>query len=933
MDLGGYQAIVPGHPEKSELVKRITASDPDEKMPPVASGKKLSESEVALLQNWIRQGASYARHWAYVKPVRPMLPSVRRKSWAKNEIDYFVLARLEKEKLKPSREADRAALLRRLALDLTGLPPTLEEMTEFLKDQRADAYERLVDRLMAKSSFGEHWARLWLDEARYADSAGYADDPARTIWAYRDYVIRAFNGNKPFDEFTIEQLAGDLLPEPTEEQIIATAFHRNTMTNNEGGTNDEEFRNVAVVDRVNTTMAVWMGETMACAQCHTHKYDPISNEEYFKFFAILNNTEDADRGDETPIYSIWTAEQKVQRARLEKEIAPLEKVVATVTPALQEAQAAWEKDFPRDLKWETLSPSEMKTKSGAKITKGENGEISVEKKDKTDVYSLEIPVSGRPALAVLRLETFPDSGHGGGNFVISRLLATNGTNGISFASAIADYAQEKFEAQSIIENKDTKKKGWAVGGQTDKAHALALIPQGATEIEGPLNIAIEQLSEHEYHTLSKFRLSYSAHPRAAEFTKTPPNMIALLQKGERTEAERAELTKYYLTIAPLIEKERNQLAALKKEYGGMKPVTTVPVLRELVSDKHRKTKIQLRGNYLNLGDEVSEGLPAAFHPMPAGLKPNRLGLAKWLVDPNNPLTARVTVNRFWEALFGIGIVRTSEDFGMQGDAPSHPELLDWLATEFVANRWDVKHILKLMVTSAAYRQSSRVTPELLAKDPDNRLLARGPRFRLSAETIRDQAMFVSGLLSPKMYGPPVKPPQPKLGLSAAFGSATDWETSAGEDKYRRALYTTWRRSNPYPSMATFDAPNREVCTIRRERSNTPLQALVTLNDPVYVEAAQALARRMNAAGPKPEEKIRRGFELCISREPTDRERKEILDLHDKTKARFANDPEKAKSVATKPLGAAPEGTDVADLAAWTVVANVLLNLDETLMQR
>jgi hypothetical protein len=776
MDLGGKQAIVPGHPEKSEVVKRITSTDQDEKMPPPESGKKLTQVEITQLQNWIKQGAAYTKHWSYVKPVRPTLPKVKNASWVKNDIDFFILDRLERETLKPSPEADRAALIRRVSLDLTGLPPTPEEVTEFLKDKKPNAYGRLVDRLLAKESFGEHWARWWLDQARYADSAGYADDPARTIWAFRDYVIRAFNKNMPFDEFTIEQLAGDLLDNPTEEQLIATAFHRNTMTNNEGGTADEEFRNVAVIDRVNTTMSVWMGTTMGCAQCHTHKYDPITNEDYFRMFAILNNTEDADRSDESPYYTIWTKEQKERRGRLEPQIERLQKTVTTITPELEKAETDWEKNLADELQW---------------------------------------------------------------------IRSTN--------------------------------------------------------------------------------------TREQKFANVREDIFQMLRT--RKHYDRDVVKKYFLTITPALKDERKELASLKKEYDAMKPVTTVPIQRELVSDKRRKTHMQVRGNYLVLGKEVTEGLPPAFGVPVREDHLTRMTLAKWLVSPDNPLTARVIVNRLWESIFGIGIVRTSEDFGLQGEAPSHPELLDYLATEFMREGWDMKHMLKLMVTSAAYRQSSRVTPELLAKDPENRLLARGPRFRLSAETIRDQALFVSGLLSAKMYGPPVKPPQPKMGLNAAFGSATDWDTSAGEDRYRRALYTTWRRSNPYPSMATFDAPNREVCTVRRDRSNTPLQALVTMNDPVYVEAAQALARRMIAAGATPEEKLRRGFELCISRAPTKAETTKVLELFENARLRYAYSPQDAFNVATKPIGEAPKGVELADLAAWTVVGNVLLNLDETLMKR
>ncbi len=1088
VDLGGYRAIVPGQPGKSELVKRVTTKDLDEKMPPPKSGKHLTPAEVALLQAWIRQGAGYSRHWSYAKPVRPGLPRVQNKALAKNEIDFFILDHLQREKLKPSPEADRATLIRRVSLDLTGLPPSLDELRQFLDDRKPAAYERLVDRLLAKETFGEHWARLWLDQARYADSAGYADDPSRTIWAYRDYVIRALNRNKPFDQFTLEQIAGDLLPEPTEEELIATGFHRNTLTNNEGGTSDEEYRNVAVVDRVNTTMAVWMGTTMACAQCHTHKYDPITQEEYFRLFAILNNTEDADRTDESPLLPLYTAEQKQQRQQLNEQIARLEKITQTATPQLTAAQADWEKGLAQDLKWDLVIPTKVKSKSDAVVTRNPDGDIRVARGGKTDVYTLEALVTANTTLTALRLETLPDDalpakgpGHADGNFVISRVLATitppagmqlsgrylrieipgkekilslaevqvfqgsnnmalageatqsstasdgpaklaidgntngrfaeakstthtetstdpwweldlktvqpvdrvvlwnrtdgetaarlsgfklalldekrepvwqqevkdapnpnsefavSGTRAITFAATYADFAQEKFEASNILDNKDVKEKGWAIAPQFGQAHALTLVPKSPVELlaNSTLTLTIEQLSKQEYATVGRFRFATTADPRAAEYGRTPAPILAILKKTSdaRSDADRGEVTRYYLTVAPALATERGQLASLRKQVEELKPYTTVPIFRELAGDKRRKTHLQHRGNFLDLGQEVTEGLPLAFQPVPDGVTPNRLALAHWLVDTNNPLTARVAVNRLWEAVFGIGLVRTGEDFGLQGEAPSHPELLDWLATEFMQQKWDTKQLLKLMVTSAAYRQSSRVTPDLEIRDPENRWLARGPRFRLSAEMIRDQAMFISGLLNDKMYGPPVKPPQPKLGLSAAFGSGTDWETSPGSDRYRRALYTTWRRSNPYPSMATFDAPNREVCTVRRERSNTPLQALVTLNDPVYIEAAQALARRMHEAGPAPADKARDGFLLCLSRPPTTAELSKTLELYEKARERFVSDPDKAKDVATKPIGAVPEGADVAELAAWTLVGNVLLNLDETLMKR
>jgi hypothetical protein len=784
----GHIAIVPGAPEKSEMVSRITAGDPEKRMPPVATGKKLSPAQMESLRKWISEGAAYTAHWAYVKPVRPSPPETQDQAWPHNPIDRFILARLEREGMKPSAPADRYTMIRRASLDLTGLPPTPKEVDAFVNNPNPNAYEQLVDELLKKKTFGEHWARMWLDLARYADSAGYADDPPRVIWAYRDYVIRAFNENKPFDRFTIEQIAGDLLPDPTEEDRVATAFHRNTMTNNEGGTDDEEFRNAAVVDRVNTTMAVWMGTSMACAQCHHHKYDPISQEDYFRFFALFNNSKDADRSDEAPVRKLYTPTQKQELARAQTEAWELDRKFKTPTLESLQQQAKWEADFPLQLIWQ-----------------------------------------------------------------------------------------------------------WAVA-----------------RVSAPLTV----------------------NERAAQYADPAALVLDVIElpAATRNETQQAILSEWYRRhIAPELKHDRDRYAELQKEIAEIEP-NTVPVMRELESEQRRKTHVQLRGNFLALGEEVTEAVPAIFNSLPEGSTPNRLALARWLVDENNPLTTRVIANRFWEQIFGIGIVRTSEDFGSQGDLPTHPELLDWLATEFAASGWNVKALLKLMVTSATYCQSSRVTPELLERDPDNLLLGRGPRFRMTAEEVRDQALFVSGLLSRKMYGPPVRPPQPSLGLTAAFGGSLDWKTSEGEDRYRRALYVEWRRTNPYPSMATFDAPNREVCALRRPRSNTPLQALVTLNDPVYVEAARALGSRMAQTKGTDESKAACGFRLCLGRLPRDQELKRLVGLYETAQSEYGSEPEMAGQMAMEPGRVPPESEDTIELAAWTAVGNVLLNLDEMLMR-
>jgi len=1085
-DLGdGAMAVVPGNPEKSLLMTRVRSTNPDEVMPPKSTGKKLSPHEVELLNDWIKQGAKYASHWSYSKPVRPELPKVQAASWPRNEVDRFILARLEKEALKSSVEADRYALVRRVSLDLTGLPPTIEEADAFANDADPRAYEKLVDRLLAKPAFGEYWAQLWLDLARYADSAGYADDPPRTIWLFRDYVIRSLNENKPFDQFTIEQIAGDLLPAPTDDQLIATAFHRNTLTNNEGGTNDEEFRNVAVVDRVNTTMAVWMGTTITCCQCHNHKYDPISQEEFYKLFAFFNNTEDADRANEAPLFSMYIDEQKRKRSEWQAEIAMLEPVLKTATPELKAAQLKWEESFPLNLTWRGLKPSLVKSQANVEAKIDDAGAIHVAGGAVNDTYTVDIPLEAS-SIRALRLEALTDialpgkgPGHAGGNFVINKvsalmtppegssitgrfvrvelpgkskflslaevqvfqgaenvalkgeakqisvdfggsaILAIDGnTNGhyyeakstthtaagddpwwevdlkseqkfdrivvwnrtdgagerlvnfkliilndkhepiwqkdvapqpnpnaefsvngqrvVDFLVALSDYSQSGFEAANVLNNKDPKAKGWAVGGGIGQPHSLTLIARGPVEVSAgaTLTVSIEQQTSHANHTLGYFRLSATDEARVEDWAKTPASVIDALQvaAGSRSPQQQEAITQHFLSIAAELEPTRKQLAGLQKQLTDLKP-ETVPIMKEMTSNR-RVSKIQHRGNFQDLGADVTEGTPVVFPPLPPDVPRNRLALAKWLIDDNNPLTARVIANRYWEQLFGIGIVATSEEFGTQGDQPFHPELLDWLATEMMRLKWDTKAFLKTLVMSATYCQSSKVTPDLQHRDPDNRLLARGPRFRLSAETLRDQALVVSGLLSPKMYGPPVKPPQPNIGLSAAFGSGIDWQTSGGTDKYRRGVYTTWRRSNPYPSMATFDAPNREVCIVRRGRTNTPLQALVTLNDPVYIEAAQALARRLvSCGGATVADRAGYGFRLALSRPPQEAELVRLVKLYEQSLARFSQNAEEAKRMATEPLGAPPQDANIAELAAWTVVGNVLLNLDETLMKR
>ncbi len=705
-DLGGYAAIVPGDADASELILRV--SDADDPMPPEEHGHRLSDEEIELLRTWIDEGAVFEQHWSFIRPQRFGLPDVDNVQWATNEIDRFVLARQQERGLVPSPPADPARLIRRVALDLTGLPPSREQVDRYLANETLETWEQIVDELLQDPAYGEHWASMWLDLARYADTVGYAGDEHRTIWPWRDWVIESLNDNMPFDQFTIEQLAGDLLPHASDRQRLATAFHRNTLSNNEGGTSDEEFRVVAVKDRLSTTLNTWMGLTVRCAECHSHKYDPVSQHEYYELLAFFNQTADADRPNEAPSLTVYKEHATVQ-----------------------------------------------------------------------------------------------------------------------------------------------------------------------DDLDRQIDLLLDQLASRE---LTRQSLADAA--------------------------------------AELLELGR-----------GLDHPVRVPVLAELDDTNRRVTHVMLRGNYQNPGEVVEARVPKAFHGLPENLSRDRLGLANWVIAPENPLTARVTVNRIWAQLFGRGIVVTQEDFGTQGSRPTHPQLLDWLAVDFRENSWDIKRLLKQIAMSSTYRQSSALNREIAAADPDNLWLARGPRNRLPAETIRDQALAVSGLLSRQMYGPPVYPPNPIKQVVNAFKGAEVWQTSTGPDRYRRAIYTFLKRSQPHPLFETFDMSTRDVCSLRRIETNTPLQSFMTLNDEAFVEAARALAIRMLEEQATAMQVVR-GLELALVR-PADKQQVSVLlDLHDRVLAEYRDRPEAAANL----IGQVdlPEDTSPAHLAALTVVANVILNLDEFL---
>lgn len=1076
----GNIAVVPGKPEESELIRRLITDIPEERMPPEETGNHLTPEEVATLRRWIEQGARYDPHWAFVKPVEPAIPAVRDSAWPRNPIDNFVLAELEAHGRKPNPEADPYTLLRRLSLDLRGLPPTPEEVQEFVKDSSPDAYEKWVDRYLADPAYGERWARVWLDLARYADSAGYGSDPLRTIWRYRDWVIDAFNRNLPYDQFTIEQLAGDLLPNPTLDQKIATAFHRNTMTNTEGGTDDEEFRVAAVKDRVDTTFQVWMGLTMGCAKCHSHKYDPVSMTEYYRVFAIFNQTADNDQPSEAPVIAAPTPDILRQTERIETRIAELRRELEKPRSDVAEEQAAWEARLRADADWVVLKPDEARSHGGATLKPLDDSSLRAEGPNpERDTYTVSA-VTTLPGVTAFRLEVIPDpmlpnQGAGrasDGNFVLNQFTVTaepadrpnqkpiarfvrielpgqnrilslaevqvfrdginvalkgeakqsstafdgparlaidgntdgnyqnksvthtnaeanpwwelrlaeavpveeivlwnrtdgalgnrlanftisllddsrrvvwqetrsdfpnpsmslspSGKRSVKLTRAFADFSQYEFPITDALTGKG---KGWAVGPLVKSPHVAFFVA------DSPLPDAPQRLTfrlEHRYSqpgfNIGRFRLSVTNDPRVIERAAVPNDVLAILDTPpeKRTPEQSAKLAAYYRSQTPLLKPLRDEIAKL--EQSRPKP-PTVPVMQELPPNQRRTTHVLVKGNHLVKGEVVEPGVPAAFHPLPA--QPiTRLTLAHWLMSEDNPLTARVAVNRWWAQIWGDGLMPSEEDWGTQGDVPTHPQLLDWLAVEYRRLGWDTKALLKLIVTSATYRQSSKVTPEMLAIDPHNRLLGRGPRFRLEAEMVRDQALALSGMLCRKIGGPSVFPPQPPGLWQAAFNGERTWPTSTGPDRYRRGIYTFWRRTVPYPSMATFDATSRETCTIRRVRTNTPLQAFVTLNDPVYVELAQALARRIvREGGRTTTERAEFGLRLCLGRPPRPEQVQEIVGLVEAERQHYAARPDEARKLAADPLGPLAEGADPVELAAWTVAANVLLNLDGVL---
>ena len=910
-------------------------------MPPPSHPKPLNSKARTLLRRWAAAGAPVKTHWAFVPPRRPNLPPVNDTEWVRNPIDRFILARLEAEGIAPSPVAGKATLLRRVSLDLTGLPPTPAEMDTFLADKRPDAYERAVDRLLASPRYGEKMAQAWLDGARYADSNGYQADYERFQWPWRDWVINAFNNNMPFDQFTVEQLAGDMLPGATLSQRVATGFNRNHRINTEGGVIAEEWRVENVVDRMETTGAVWLALSIGCGRCHDHKYDPISQRDFYRLFHYFNNVPESGTGAESPVNHPPLA--RVPGPDQEKALADADRRIATAKANATSAEsglgarlAAWEARTAGRVNgtaWETPTPAATaRNGSTLRILPGGVVKAAPPAPDK-ETFTVTLPAPAGPITGV-RLDVFPDengriSRHDGGNFVLGDIAVSVDGVRASLARATADYNQDGFPAQGAIDSDPNS--GWAVYGRTDQPHHAVF--SLAKPIPSARQIVVRLACETNYgqHYFTKFRVSLTSG-EDPHGDPIPADALAALDTpaSQRSASQIKALADWFRTRDPeSVAASATVAEAQRARQAVVDTSPSVMVMEEMATP--RKCFVLVRGQYDQRGEEVGPGIPASLGKLPAGAPNNRLGFARWVASKDNPLTARVAVNRLWEKFFGTGIVATSEDFGVRAELPSHPELLDWLATEFVRTGWDLKAIQKLMVTSATYRQSSAVRPDLQRRDPENRLCARMARLRLPAEVIRDQALFASGLLKEKIGGPGVRPYQPDGVWDEinVYGNLRNYKHEKGDNLYRRSLYTFWKRTAAPPLMALFDVPGREACRVRRSRTNTPLQALVLMNDPTFVEAARLLATRaLREGGDDTGRRMDSLFRHALGRRPTLAERWVLEDgLRDRLET-YRKRPDDARKLLAVGDTRASERVDPAELAAWTVLASIVVNTDE-----
>ena len=953
--------VAPGKPTDSELFRRITSADPEQKMPPAESGKSLTPRDIALLKKWIEQGAKFEGHWAFLPVKRPADSRDPKSSTA---IDTLIADELAKHNLKPSAAADRVTLIRRLSFDLIGLPPTPEEVAAFVNDSSPAAYEKLVDRLLKSPHFGERQAMWWLDLVRYADTVGYHGDQNMSVSPFRQYVIDSFNANKRFDQFTIEQLAGDLLPNPTREQLIASGYNRLGMMSAEGGVQDKEYLAKYIAERVRNASGTWLGITLGCAECHDHKFDPLTTRDFYRFEAFFADIQErglysgahAD-GNWGPFVKVPNAEQEATLTKLDQEIADVKKVLGTSTPELAAAQVAWEKSH---VVWTLLKPETITSAEGVTLTAKNDGSILASGKNPaTDTYTFVVknPPKG---ITAFRLEVLPDDSlpakgpgrAGNGNFVLSEFTVKHIVGETIDEAVPLQNATATYEQTGAAENNPYKK--WAVAAAIDsdakgKTWGWAIMekvgqPQTAvfetvSDIAGgessTLTISLLQNLDNPNHTIGRFRLSVATSPRPIRADQAPPpNIAALLAiaAGQRNDTQKNELAAHFRSTAPALDAARKQIAereTARKEMDARIPSTLITA-----SVQPRMVRILKRGNWMDdSGEEVTPAFPAVLssQPLESPTRLTRQELAKWIVSKDNPLTARVFVNRIWKQLFGAGLSRKLDDLGAQGEWPSHPLLLDHLAASFADSGWDVKQLIKSIVLSNTYQQSSLAGRELREADSYNRWLARQGRFRIDAELVRDNALSISGLLVTKLGGTSVKPYQPPGYFAYLNFPAREWQNDSGESLYRRGLYTHWQRQYLHPSLLAFDAPNREECIADRPRSNTPLQSLVLLNDPSYVEASRTFAETiLRSSGSTTRDKLDWAFRRAVSR-PIKPAEAEVLERLLQTHLdEYKSDATAANELLTVGAKPAPADLDKSELAAWTSVARTILNLHETI---
>ncbi len=938
----GVAAVVAGHPEKSEALSRLLTKDDDDVMPPKKKAKRPSGEQIEKFRTWIASGAEWTQHWAYKPIVRAESPQVKDTAWPRNDVDRFILARLEREGIKPSPAADAFTLCRRLYLDLTGLPPTPEEADEFAKaaaQDRQKAVVALADKLLASPHFGERWGRHWLDKARFADSDGYEKDkPRPDAWRYRDWVIAAVNADMPFDQFTIEQLAGDLLPNATPEQKLATAFHRQTLTNTEGGVDQEQFRNEACFDRTETTGMVWLALTVGCARCHTHKYDQISQREYYQLFAFFNNADET----QTKVGSSATAlaDYEKKNAAHAAKLRTLRDKLAKARGPLHDRLLDWEKETNARLaavggnkpEPEALVLSSVTSDGGTKFMEREDHSWTATSpaKDK-EVYTLvaELPAA---TISGLRIEAVADTSLPGegpgrsktGNFVLSEIAVWTDAGTVELHSPTADFSQKGFLVAAAMDGKNDT--GWGIGGEVGKSHDATF--RFVRPIDGAKTKRLTVMLSQQYgkeHVIGRFRLVGIEGETAESIVPVELKRLLAIGSEKWTNESREQIVDWLVKFDPAASAIADELEAAE-ESGPKPPLMDVRVISQRAAP--RDTRILHRGEFLSPTDPVKPGglaiLPLLRSRNTESKLADRLDFARWLVSRENPLTARVIVNEMWAQLFGAGIVRTETDFGVRGEVPSHPELLDWLADEFVAKGWSRKQFVRMLVTSAAYQQGAMLRPELRDVDPLNRLLARQARIRVEGELVRDLHLAVSGLLSPKIGGPSVFPPMPPEIAALSYAGNFKWTESSGEDRYRRGMYTFFKRTAPHPELMTFDCPDANIACVARNVSDTPLQALTTLNAQVFAESARALASRvLREVSGEDAPRVERAFRLCLARPPTAAESSRLMSLLSQARAFYAANPAEAKKLAGNAKDAKPE-----ELAAWSAMTRIVMNTDE-----